>query len=124
MYQLAQLRFGAAPVLTATQPKLLTATSLPVQLHEEMQATMYQLNAIRAELQGGMNLFNPGCESFYMNQNEQLVWCLRASDCLQSCREAGACSTRGAKLLPAVSLHTLVLCLPARLHSCRVAGTC
>lgn len=31
-----------------------------MQLHEEMQATMYQLNAIRAELQGGMNLFNPG----------------------------------------------------------------
>ncbi|PRW20348.1 sec-independent translocase -like [Chlorella sorokiniana] len=29
-------------------------------LHEEMQATMYQLNAIRAELQGGINFLNPG----------------------------------------------------------------
>ncbi|KAL4431480.1 hypothetical protein ABPG75_006736 [Micractinium tetrahymenae] len=29
-------------------------------LHEEMQATMYQLNAIRSELQGGINLFQPG----------------------------------------------------------------
>ena len=39
------------------------------QLHEEMQATMYQLNAIRAELQGGINLFNPGCadSSFVIN---------------------------------------------------------
>lgn len=30
------------------------------QLHEEMQATMYQLHAIRSELQGGINLFQPG----------------------------------------------------------------
>ncbi|PSC74359.1 sec-independent translocase [Micractinium conductrix] len=29
-------------------------------LHEEMQATMYQLNAIRSELQGGISLFQPG----------------------------------------------------------------
>ncbi|KAL4419545.1 hypothetical protein ABPG77_006876 [Micractinium sp. CCAP 211/92] len=29
-------------------------------LHQEMQATMYQLNAIRSELQGGINLFQPG----------------------------------------------------------------
>ena len=32
----------------------------PRQLHEEMQATMYQLNAIRSELQGGISLFQPG----------------------------------------------------------------
>lgn len=31
-----------------------------LQLHQEMQATMYQLNAIRSELQGGINLFQPG----------------------------------------------------------------
>lgn len=29
-------------------------------LHEEVQATMYQLHAIRSELQGGMSLFQPG----------------------------------------------------------------
>ncbi|KAI3424299.1 hypothetical protein D9Q98_009854 [Chlorella vulgaris] len=29
-------------------------------LHQEVQATMYQLHAIRSELQGGMNIFNPG----------------------------------------------------------------
>ncbi len=64
---------GAITSLPAVTRLLLPAiTRLPVlaclpspacpclQLHQEMQATMYQLNAIRSELQGGINLFQPG----------------------------------------------------------------
>lgn len=63
---------GYAQSQTASTPCPLSAAA---QLHEEMQATMYQLNAIRAELQGGINLFNPGCAPWGAAAQAALVCC-------------------------------------------------
>jgi hypothetical protein len=48
-----------SPALSLFSPH---PTQWRLQLHQEVQATMYQLHAIRSELQGGMNIFNPGYE--------------------------------------------------------------
>ena len=49
------------PPAPASSPRAPPPPLAPPQLHEEVQATMHQLHAIRSELQGGISLFNPGC---------------------------------------------------------------